>query len=109
MDITVDKPHNMYMGMFQGTGGIAAAAFVIMLLMYILQTVKVLKGIEYMSFSEYAAAGIFIGVIGFAVAGLMNDSSVSVMPLFYTMLGTGIALNFILKRKAQEVSDAAAQ
>lgn len=109
VDITVDKPHNMYMGMFQGTGGIAAAAFVIMLLMYILQTVKVLKGIEYRSFSEYAAAGIFIGVIGFAVAGLMNDSSVSVMPLFYTMLGTGIALNFILKRKAQEVSDAAAQ
>ena len=109
VDITVDKPHNMYFGMFQGTGGIATAAFIVILLMYLLQTARVLKGIEYRSFSEYAAAGIFIGVIGFAVAGLMNDSSVSVMPLFYTMLGTGIALNFILKRKAKEASDIAAQ
>ena len=109
VDITVDKPHNMYFGMFQGTGGIATAAFIVILLMYLLQTARVLKGIEYRSFSEYAAAGIFIGVIGFAVAGFMNDSSVSVMPLFYTMLGTGIALNFILKRKAKEASDIAAQ
>ena len=109
VDITVDKPHNMYFGMFQGTGGIATAAFIVILLMYLLQTARVLKGIEYRSFSEYAAAGIFIGVIGFAVAGLMNDSSVSVMPLFYTMLGTGIALNFILKRKAKEVSGTAEQ
>ena len=26
VDITVDKPHNMYMGMFQGTGGLSLLA-----------------------------------------------------------------------------------
>ena len=29
----------------------------------------------------------------------MNDSSVSVMPLFYTMLGTGIAVDHIVMNK----------
>ena len=93
IDITVDKPHNMYLGMFQGTGGLSMLAFLAIILMYLIQSVKALKGNRYTSFIDYAAAGIFIGVIGFAVAGLMNDSSVSVMPLFYTMLGTGIAVD----------------
>ena len=100
VDITVDKPHNMYFGMFQGTGGLSMLAFLTILIMYIVQAVKALKGNKYTSFADYAAAGIFIGVIGFAVAGFMNDSSVSVMPLFYTMLGTGIAVNYIVINKS---------
>lgn len=99
VDITVDKPHNMYMGMFQGTGGLSLLAFLAILIMYMMQAVKALKGNKYTSFADYAAAGILIGVIGFAVAGFMNDSSVSVMPLFYTMLGTGIAVDHIVINK----------
>ena len=99
VDITVDKPHNMYMGMFQGTGGLSLLAFLAILIMYMMQAVKALKGNKYTSFADYAAAGILIGVIGFAVAGFMNDSSVSVMPLFYTMLGTGIAVDHIVMNK----------
>ena len=67
--------------------------------MYMMQAVKALKDNKYTSFADYAAAGILIGVIGFAVAGFMNDSSVSVMPLFYTMLGTGIAVDHIVMNK----------
>jgi len=33
------------------------------------------------------------------VTGLVDDSTVSVMPLFYTMLGMGIAINMIIKRR----------
>ncbi len=99
LDLIIDKPHNMYLGMFQGTGGISMLAFLAMMIIYLVQSVKTLRKNEYDTWLEYLCAGIFLGVIGFLVGGLFNDSSVSVMPLFYGMFGIGIAANGILKKK----------
>ena len=44
-------------------------------------------------------AGVFVAVCGFLVAGLVNDSTVQVMPTFYALLGTGFAANRVLKEK----------
>lgn len=103
VDIVVDKPHNLYMDIWIGTGGLSCMAFLLMVLIYLVQAVMVLRGRTYESLLEYAAAGIFIGVIGFMTAGLVNDSSVSVMPMFYVLLGTGIAINFILGKNTKNV------
>ena len=46
----------------------------------------------------------FLGVFGFAVAGLVDDSTVSVMPLFYTVLGMGIAVNMMIEGKCEDKS-----
>ena len=37
--------------------------------------------------------GIFCGIVGFLTVILVNDGSVNTMPMFYTMLGTGLAIN----------------
>jgi hypothetical protein len=102
-DLIVDKPHNMYLNMFQGTGGISVLAFIAMMVIYLIQSIKALHGVNYTHWIEYAASGIFLGVIGFLVGGIFNDSTVSTMPLFYTMLGTGIAVNILLEHKKKEV------
>lgn len=94
--IVVDKPHNMYIGIWTGTGGVSCLMFIMIVLIYLVQTVIVMKGRIYTKLSEYINAGIFIGVIGFMISGLVNDTSVMVMPMFYTLLGTGIAINFML-------------
>jgi len=39
------------------------------------------------------------GICGFLAAGLVNDSTVSTMPMFYGLLGTGIAINYMNKQK----------
>lgn len=113
IDIIVDKPHCMYLGMFQGTGGISMLCFLVMLGMYLAQALKVLRGNRYEAFLDYVAAGIFLGVIGFAVGGLFNDSTVSTMPIFYTMLGTGIAVNYLIAdhggKKEKKTSGGAAE
>ena len=36
--------------------------------------------------------GIFVAIIGYLVAGIFNDSAVSVAPIFWLLLGTGINL-----------------
>lgn len=104
-NIIVDKPHNMYLNMFITTGGISFIAFMGILILYFVECFKIYRRVEYDEFISYCGFGIFIGIIGFAVAGLVNDSSVSVMPMFYGLLGTGYAINAMLKKKikAKEV------
>lgn len=99
IDIVVDKPHNMYMGMFQGTGGISMICFLAIVLIYICGSIKTLINRTYSTWLEYAAAGIFLGITGFLTAGIFNDSNVSVMPMFYGLLAAGFAANRILEKQ----------
>jgi len=97
-EIIVDKPHNMYLQMAVNTGLISLAAFLALLGLYFAQSFKLYHRRNYSEFMEFAGAGIFLGILGFAFSGLFNDSSVSVMPMFYGLLGTGMAINIVLKR-----------
>ena len=96
--VIVDKPHNMYLHMAIGTGGISMLAFLVLLGFYFVQSVKLYWRREYVEFIEFVGVGIFLGITGFAFAALVNDSSVSVMPMFYGLFGMGIAINMIIKR-----------
>ena len=103
--IIIDKPHNMYLGAGVGTGCISMLALLAIYGIYLVQSIRTLwkreLGSDYLNF---AAAGIFLSVSGFLAAGLVNDSSVSVMPMFYSLLGAGIAVNSILKRRDAEAA-----
>ena len=103
VNIVVDKPHNMYMGAWVGTGGISVLALLAMFAIYAVQSLSLYFKNRYEStdFASYAGVGIFLGIVGFLTAALVDDSSVSVMPMFYALLGTGIATNMLLKRRAQ--------
>lgn len=99
VNIVVDKPHNMYFGMIIGTGGISMLALLVLWGIYIIQSFLIYGKETFSSFIAFTGAGIFFGICGFLASGLVNDSSVSVMPMFYGLLGTGIAINLILKKK----------
>ena len=96
----VDKPHNMYLHMAICTGGISLLAILALYLGYMVQSFrkKKKKDLKH-DYLSFAGAGIFLGITGFVVTGLVDDSTVSVMPMFYTLLGMGIAVNMILKRQ----------
>ena len=96
-NLFTDKPHNMYMNMAVGTGGISEIAFLVLLIGYFVQSIKIYRRREFDSFLEFSGFGIFLGVFGFAFSGLVNDSTVSVMPMFYGLLGTGISINLMMK------------
>lgn len=103
INIVVDKPHNMYFGVIIGTGGISILALLILWGIYVLQSFKLYRREKYENFTSFTGAGIFFGICGFLVAGLVNDSSVSVMPMFYGLLGTGIAINMMLVKQSKNM------
>lgn len=83
----IDKPHNMYLLMAVCTGGISCIAFLFLAGIYLYQ---VLRRKE----KNIIAIAIAAGIAGFLAAGLFNDSTVCIMPMFYGLLGVGIALNY---------------
>ncbi|GHV44884.1 polymerase [Spirochaetia bacterium] len=97
----VDKPHDLYLGVFINTGGLSLVCLLAIFLIYIVQSFTLYRCEKYEEFCPVAGAGIFIGICGFLAAAITNDSSVSVMPLFYGLLGTGIAINMMVKAKNQ--------
>ena len=101
INIIVDKPHNMYMGAWIGTGGVSVVALAALFGMYLAQSIRlyIKKSFADNDFLAFVGIGIMFGLFGFLVAGLVNDSTVSVMPMFYGLLGCGIAINMILNHK----------
>jgi len=106
INIIVDKPHNMYLGAWVGTGGVSVIAFLSLVGIYLLQSIKLYAKNSFSNheFLSYTGIGIAFGVFGFLVAALVNDSTVSIMPMFYGLLGTGIAINMILMHREKNVA-----
>jgi hypothetical protein len=98
INMIVDKPHNMYLGTAVGTGVISVIALLALFLIYAVQSFRLYIREKYDNFASVSGAGIFFGIIGFLVSGFVDDSSVSVMPLFYGLLGVGIAINMMLSK-----------
>jgi hypothetical protein len=103
INIIVDKPHNMYMGIAVGTGGLSLLAFLALAIIYIVQSIRLIWNSRFEIFLSYAGAGVFLGICGFMIAGLVNDSTVSVMPMYYGLLGTGLTINIILRRPLDKI------
>ncbi len=100
VNIIVDKPHNFYLATAVNTGVLSLLALLTLFGIYLLQSIKLYRRIKFeQHYLTFVGAGIFFGISGFLASALVNDSSVSVMPLFYGLLGCGISINAILSRK----------
>ncbi len=87
-----DKPHSIYLQMAVGTGIISLIAFLAMMGMGLFMAFRPAQGQMNMQRQMNMQTHILpkviaAGIVGFLVAGLVNDSSVCVMPMFYGFFG----------------------
>ena len=95
-NVIVDKPHNLYLQIAINQGGIALVAFLVLVGSYLIQSLKLYAfKKDYEGISQGMGIGIMLAVIGYLGAGFFNDSVVSVAPIFWILLGTGMAANFM--------------
>jgi hypothetical protein len=87
------KPHSLYLQIWSQTGLISLLAFLTFYLMYFISSFRLyIKGRFHNIYAQMGLA-IFIGTIGYMVTGLTNDSSITTAPMFWLLIGTGIAMN----------------
>lgn len=91
------KPHNMYLQMGVQTGVLSVIAFIIVYLIYFIDSLRLYFGRKYKRTLEQYGVAIFIGTISYMIVSLSNDSSITVAPIFWTMMGLGICINYKIK------------
>lgn len=94
----VDKPHNLYLQILLNDGLIALFAFLAIILIYSIDSLKLYTRKDKYTKSQLIGICTFLGVIGYLFAGFFNDSVVSVAPVFWIVLGTGVSINFINRK-----------
>ena len=95
----VDKPHNLYLNIALSEGVIALLAFLAVMVIYIVDSIKLYALKKYYDKSQRLGAATCLGVIGYLFAGISNDSVISVAPVFWIVLGVGVALNFMNRKE----------
>lgn len=97
----VTKPHNMFLQIAIQTGGISLLAFLAIFIIYFIEGFRLyFRKTEYCS-SEIFGIGILLGTFGYLVTGLANDSTVCVAPVYWCLLGVGMAVNRYNRNREQ--------
>lgn len=101
VEMIVDKPHNMYLQIALGSGLVSLATVLFLWAYYGLSSLWTLLPGRPETLSAHLGIGILVGVAGYLVAGIFNDSLVSLAPLFWMMLGMGLAANYMVKKNKE--------
>lgn len=104
-NVMFTRPHNLYLQMGVQTGVVSLVAFLTFYIMYFVGCCRRYCFCRFTRAEEWMGLMLWFATIGFMIAGFANDSLVVVTPMFYVMLGAGIAVNRVfcpVKRKDRE-------
>lgn len=94
--LLITKPHSLYLQIGIQTGVLSLIAFLLFNILYIVQSLRLFYKRTLNTFTERCGAGIFIAVICYLIAGLLNDSTIGVSIIYWTLLGIGFACNHMI-------------
>lgn len=99
----VDKPHNLYLQIGINTGVISLIAFLAIMAIYFIQGIKVYFNSKFDNNFEIFGLGIFVSIAGYMVTSIFNDSVVSIAPIFWILLGSGVSINMNLLKLRKKI------
>ncbi len=103
----VTKPHNMYLQVGVQTGVLSLIAMLVFYLWYFFTCFIESLRTKKHNFFSLVSGGIAAGTAGYMVSQLINDSSITVAPIFWTLIGIGFSACMILKQQNKEAKAAA--
>ena len=92
------KPHNMYLQIAVQTGVLSLICFLAFYFWYFITSIKLYMKADKSNYPVMIGIGILCGTFGYMVVGLINDSMIVIAPLYWTLIGIGIAINTMIKR-----------
>lgn len=96
-DQLVTKPHSLYLQMGIQYGVVALLCYLVMMAMYVVQSIVICWKADFRNLYSCCALGIFLGILGYGIMGISNDSCVALAPMAWLLLGVGFAVNKIVK------------
>lgn len=103
----ITKPHSLYLQMAIQTGGLSLIAFLVFYGMYFISSIRLYIRGRFTSLYAKMGIAIFIGSLAYMVTGLTNDSTITVAPTYWLLIGIGIGVNIkakpLIKQEIEEI------
>ncbi len=93
----ITKPHNLYLQIAVQTGVVSLIAFLAFYLIYFVTSIRLYMKSKLETYETQIGAAILVGTFGYMLTGISNDSCIAVAPIFWLLMGVGIAINYRLK------------
>lgn len=95
----ITRPHCLYLQIGVHSGVVGLICLLLFFIFYALQSIKLYIKNDFQTSVSQIGVGLFIGVVGFLVSGISNDSSICVSPIFWVLVGIGIVCNQLVKEE----------
>lgn len=95
----VTKPHSLYLQIGVQTGVISLLAFIVFFMIYFVRSIILFWKHPLDTTLSKLGIGIAAGMLGYMVSGITNDSTITYAPVFWGLMGIGIALNRIVRKE----------
>lgn len=105
----ITKPHCMYLQVGVQTGVLSLIALLTFFGWYLIDSLLIYWKNDYKEYLSFVGVGIFTAVIGYLILCLTNDSCVAIAPIFYGLIGIGLATNHKLRLEMPKPAVAAAK
>ena len=101
-DQLMTKPHNLYLQIGVESGVLSLIAFLVFYGMYFISSVRLYIKCRFKSYYAQVGVAILVSTVAYMVLGIANDSSITVAPVFWAMIGLGIVVNRLAKPYIEE-------
>lgn len=93
------KAHSWYLQQWVETGLLGTIILLVFLGWYVVQSVRIYRRADLHESVSWIGFGLFAAVLVYMIAGVANDSNVCTAPVFWGMLGLGMATNRMIAEK----------
>lgn len=93
------KPHCWYLQIWVENGLIALLLLLTFYICYFISSVKLYRKVNFTENVHKIGFAIFVGLLIYMIAALVNDSTVNVALVYWVSLGLGFAVNRIIAEK----------
>lgn len=94
------KPHNMYLQIAVQTGMLSLICFLVFYIWYFVSSLRIYFRQRLDNPLVITGFAIMLGTLGYMLSGLANDSTITVAPVFWALIGMGIGINHRIRTAA---------
>ncbi len=94
----ITKPHSLYLQIATQTGIPSLITFLVFYVMYAISSLRLYMKHTLERYEVRIGIAILAGTFGYLVTSIANDSTITVAPLYWFLIGVGLAINRIIKK-----------
>lgn len=98
---TISTPHNMFLQIGINSGVISLIAFLAFFLIYFVDCIKLYWKENFDNYLSQVGLALCLAVFGYMISGFLNDMMVCVTPVFFCLIGIGMAVNRMYRKEMQ--------